>query len=91
MSLLEIDKEFISLLHFFFQRIELMKSIYEDVEDIDLLAGLWLEKLIPGGHVPPTFYCLVVEQLLRNIISDRHWYENSERPNAFTLCKHYII
>lgn len=73
------------------ERIELLKSAYEDVEDIDLIAGIWLEKLIPGGHVPQTFFCLVVEQLLRNVMADRHWYENSERPNAFTLDQLYEI
>ncbi|XP_052750505.1 peroxidase-like [Galleria mellonella] len=67
------------------ERIELLKEIYEHVEDIDLLAGIWMEKLIKGGSVPSTFYCLVVEQLIRNMISDRHWYERSNRPNAFTL------
>lgn len=74
-----------------FQRIELLKSAYEDVEDMDLIAGIWLEKLIPGVHVPHTFYCLVVDQLIRNIKADRHWYENPDRPNAFTLGMHYFV
>ncbi|KAJ8731726.1 hypothetical protein PYW08_014456 [Mythimna loreyi] len=67
------------------ERIEILREVYEKVEDIDLLAGVWVEKLIPGGFVPPTFYCLVVEQLKRNMISDRHWYERPNRPNAFTF------
>ncbi|XP_004925926.1 peroxidase [Bombyx mori] len=67
------------------ERIEILKDLYEDVEDMDLLAGIWVERRIKGGFVPPTFYCLVVEQLVRNIVSDRHWYESSKRPNAFSL------
>ncbi|CAG4966592.1 unnamed protein product [Parnassius apollo] len=66
------------------ERVELLKDVYENVEDIDLIAGIWLEKLIEGGNVPPTLYCVVVEQLLRVIASDRHWYERPKRPNAFT-------
>ncbi|XP_059052429.1 peroxidase-like [Achroia grisella] len=67
------------------ERLELLREIYENVEDIDLLAGIWNEKLIKDGSVPSTFYCIVVEQLIRSITSDRHWYERSDRPNAFTL------
>ncbi|CAK1604587.1 unnamed protein product [Parnassius mnemosyne] len=66
------------------ERVELLKEVYENVEDIDLMAGIWLEKLIEGGNVPPTLYCIVVEQFLRAIASDRHWYERPNRPNAFT-------
>lgn len=66
------------------EKIEIFAEVYESVEDIDLLAGIWAEIPIEGGHVPPTFYCLVVEQLKRNMYSDRHWYERPNRPNAFT-------
>lgn len=70
-----------------FQRIEILRELYEKVEDIDLMAGIWVEKHIKGGFVPPTFYCLVIDQLRRNVISDRHWYERQNRPNAFTARK----
>ncbi|CAK1604589.1 unnamed protein product [Parnassius mnemosyne] len=66
------------------ERVELLKEVYENVQDIDLMAGIWLERLIEGGNVPPTLYCIVVEQLLRVVASDRHWYERPNRPNAFT-------
>ncbi|CAK1604590.1 unnamed protein product [Parnassius mnemosyne] len=66
------------------ERVELLKEVYENVEDIDLMAGIWLERLIEGGQVPPTLYCIVVEQLLRVLASDRHWYERPHRPNAFS-------
>ncbi|XP_049866581.1 peroxidase-like [Pectinophora gossypiella] len=67
------------------ERIERLKDVYEHIEDIDLLAGIWLEKPLKDGYVPPTFYCLVVDNLLHNMVSDRHWYERPNRPNAFTL------
>ncbi|KAJ0179668.1 hypothetical protein K1T71_004259 [Dendrolimus kikuchii] len=67
------------------ERIEILREFYKSVEDIELLPGIYLEKPIKGGFVPPTFYCLVVDQFRRNMVSDRHWYERPNRPNAFTL------
>ncbi|XP_045488402.1 peroxidase [Pieris rapae] len=67
------------------ERIELLKEKYKDVEDIDLIVGMWLEKYIRGGTVPATFYCIIAHQQLRSVVSDRHWYERPNRPNAFNL------
>ncbi|KAJ8731724.1 hypothetical protein PYW08_014454 [Mythimna loreyi] len=67
------------------ERVEVLREMYEKVEDIDLLAGIWVERPISGGFVPSTFYCLVIDQLRRNVVSDRHWYERPNRPNAFTI------
>lgn len=79
-------RSFDDLIHIIdIERIEVLKEHYEHVDDIDLIAGIWVEKYIKGGFVPPTLYCLVVEQLMRNMIADRHWYERPNRPHAFTL------
>ncbi|XP_039750778.1 peroxidase-like [Pararge aegeria] len=67
------------------EKIELLKELYSDVKDIDLMAGIWVERAISDGRAPATFYCLMVDQLLRTIVSDRHWYERPNRPNAFTI------
>ncbi|XP_023939635.2 peroxidase-like [Bicyclus anynana] len=67
------------------ERIELLKELYDDVTDIDLMAGMWVERPISRGRAPATFYCLTVEQLVRTVASDRHWYERHNRPNAFTI------
>lgn len=64
---------------------EILKEYYKSPDDIELLAGVWMERPVDGGLAPPTFYCLMVEQLLRSIKSDRHWYE---RPNVFTWRKY---
>ncbi|XP_032511293.2 peroxidase-like [Danaus plexippus] len=66
------------------ERIEILKELYEHVEDIDLMAGIYSERYVQGGHVPLTLYCVVVEQMMRTMMSDRHWYERPNRPNAFT-------
>ncbi|XP_026739825.1 peroxidase-like [Trichoplusia ni] len=68
-------------------RITQLKALYEDVADIELLAGLWVEKQAAGTHVPPTFACLVGDQLKHSIHSDRHWYERQNRPNAFNAAQ----
>ncbi|XP_063821139.1 peroxidase-like [Ostrinia nubilalis] len=73
------------------ERIQQLRDAYEDVEDIDLLAGLWAETLTDGTYVPPTFYCLIKDQMLRSIQSDRHWYERETRPDAFTEEQMYEI
>ncbi|CAH0729040.1 unnamed protein product, partial [Brenthis ino] len=73
------------------ERIQLLKEKYKHIEDIDLMAGIWSERLIKGGYVPSTLYCVVVDQMYRNIVTDRHWYERPNRPNAFTLGKLFFI
>ncbi|XP_072940468.1 salivary peroxidase/catechol oxidase-like [Epargyreus clarus] len=67
------------------ERVEQLAEVYKHLEDIDLIAGMWMERPIYGGSVPPTFYCIMVDQLLRTIVSDRHWYESPNRPHAFTI------
>ncbi|XP_026740153.1 peroxidase-like [Trichoplusia ni] len=67
------------------ERIYRLRRLYKDVEDVELMSGLWVEKYVAGGMVPHTIYCLLADQLKRSIISDRHWYESSTRPHAFTL------
>ncbi|CAH1644589.1 unnamed protein product [Spodoptera littoralis] len=67
--------------------LEKLSDIYDSVEDIDLLAAMWVEKPIPGGHVPRIFYSILAEQLLRTMKSDRHWYERPNRPHAFTFAQ----
>ncbi|XP_063375010.1 peroxidase-like [Cydia amplana] len=65
-------------------KLELLKDLYKDIHDIELMAGVWVEKPVRGGYAPPTFYCLMVDQLIRSMVSDRHWYERPNRPNAFS-------
>ncbi|KAJ8731722.1 hypothetical protein PYW08_014452 [Mythimna loreyi] len=71
--------------------LEKLSEQYESVENIDLLAAMWLERTIKGGRVPFMFYSIVVEQLIRTIQSDRHWYERPNRPHAFTSEQLYEI
>ncbi|XP_063890539.1 peroxidase-like isoform X2 [Helicoverpa armigera] len=65
----------------------IMQDLYEDVRDIDLIAGLWVEKKMEGGHMPLLLAKIINENVLRSIRSDRHWYERPNRPFAFNLAQ----
>ncbi|XP_022824810.1 peroxidase-like [Spodoptera litura] len=65
-------------------KIKLLKYLYGDVKDIDLIVGLWIEKTMEGGHIPPTFANIINDNVMRALKSDRHWYERPNRPDAFT-------
>ncbi|XP_075972452.1 peroxidase-like [Anticarsia gemmatalis] len=64
--------------------VALLKEIYEDVIDVDLMSGLWLENPMKGGKIPQTLACIMMEDLLQSQTCDRHWYERCDRPHAFT-------
>lgn len=64
---------------------ELLESIYQNAEDVDLLAGALLEKPALGTIFGSTFSCLLSIQFsaLRN--ADRFWYENDIPPSSLSL------
>lgn len=64
--------------------VKILKTLYSNPEDIDLIAGALLEEPTPGCVLGPTLECLLQHQfvLLRN--SDRFWYENDLPPSSLT-------
>ncbi|XP_063890362.1 peroxidase-like [Helicoverpa armigera] len=62
----------------------ILQDLYEDVRDIDLIAGLWVTKKMEGGHIPLLLAKFLNDNILRSIKSDRHWYERPNRPYAFS-------
>ncbi|CAD0198072.1 unnamed protein product [Chrysodeixis includens] len=66
------------------EKVSILRDLYEDPKDIDLMAGLWTEKINKNAHIPPTLGCLLKDSIHRTIKGDRHWYERSDRPHAFT-------
>ncbi|KAG6457886.1 hypothetical protein O3G_MSEX010549 [Manduca sexta] len=70
--------------HLGWEYVEQLREIYNDINDVDLLVGLWGEKGGKQGFVPPTLGCLLGEQMYNEIVTDRHWYERPNRPYAFT-------
>ncbi|KAJ8733043.1 hypothetical protein PYW07_015642 [Mythimna separata] len=65
--------------------IVILERLYENVEDIDLLAGMWCSKMMDGGHIPELLAYILNDAWYKAVRSDRHWYERKDRPHAFTL------
>ena len=49
--------------------IKSLRSVYQDVADIDLFVGGLMEKKLAGGLLGPTFSCIIADQVLIFIIS----------------------
>lgn len=64
---------------------KMLESIYQNAEDVDLLAGALLETPALGTIFGPTLSCLLSIQFdtLRN--GDRFWYENDIPPSSLNL------
>jgi len=61
--------------------VERLKSVYEDVADIDLFSGGLAERRISGAMTGPTFACIIGLQFSHLRKCDRFWYEN-DLPNV---------
>ncbi|XP_057659333.1 peroxidase-like [Diorhabda carinulata] len=71
------------------QNIEKLKSVYRNVDDVDLYVGGLLERNYPGAKVGTTFFWIFIQQLLRFRQCDRFWYEHPEA--GFTKIQLKII
>jgi hypothetical protein len=63
----------------------LLKSVYQNVEDIDLFAGMTMENICAnGGLIGCTFQCLIGDVFARVKFGDRFYYEFSGQTGSFT-------
>ncbi|KAI5635960.1 peroxidase domain-containing protein [Phthorimaea operculella] len=62
-----------------------LKRQYNEVDDVDLMAGIYSEKLMPGAVVGPTLFCIMARNLVDMRRSDRHFFEQGVTPAALTL------
>ncbi|KAJ4441124.1 hypothetical protein ANN_10974 [Periplaneta americana] len=62
----------------------ILRTIYTNVEDVDLIVGGVLENPTHGAVLGATFTCLLAQQFISVRNSDRFWYENDIPPSSFT-------
>ncbi|XP_078684312.1 uncharacterized protein LOC144917857 [Branchiostoma floridae x Branchiostoma belcheri] len=64
---------------------ERLRSLYRNVNDIDVFVGGLAEESSPGGIVGPTFACLIAQQFQDLRKGDRFWFENRGQFTAAQL------
>ena len=67
--------------------VNVMKSLYKNVDDVDFWAAGIAEKAVPGGVIGKTFACISGLHFARLKFGDRFWYENAMPDVAFTGSK----
>jgi hypothetical protein len=80
-------KTFEDLLDIFPQSsVDLLKTVYNDVRDIDLYVGGALEnfKISDKSLVGETYKCLIRDHFVNTVVSDAYYYTHRNSPNPFT-------
>ncbi|KAK5976727.1 hypothetical protein GCK32_011934, partial [Trichostrongylus colubriformis] len=65
-------------------KVEYINTIYENVDDIDLLVGVLAEQPLKGALFGPTMACIAGKQFQRTRRGDRFWYENYFAQSGFS-------
>jgi peroxidase len=66
--------------------IDLLESVYDSVQDIDLYVGGALESFTTLKHklLGPTFSCIFRDQYRRMTSGDAYFFSHATNPNPFT-------
>ncbi|XP_013139647.1 PREDICTED: peroxidase [Papilio polytes] len=68
------------------QNVQILQTLYDTPEDVELVVAGSLETNVPGAQAGPTFLCILTEQFYRTRAGDRYFYENGADPEtALTL------
>ncbi|KAM3967109.1 LOW QUALITY PROTEIN: salivary peroxidase/catechol oxidase-like [Aphomia sociella] len=66
------------------EKMEVLKGLYDNVEDVELFAGLVSENFIQESNVGPTLYCIMAKQLQTFRFVDRFWFERGGQFHSFS-------
>ncbi|CAD7077890.1 unnamed protein product [Hermetia illucens] len=66
------------------KHLDLLKTIYESFEDVELSIGGALEQHEPDALLGPTFLCINILQFKILRKGDRYFFENGNQPYPFT-------
>ncbi|XP_075977647.1 peroxidase-like [Anticarsia gemmatalis] len=65
-------------------KVESLRRLYDDINDVELMVAIYLEKWLPGAFVGPTLYCIMVHNLILWRKSDKFFFEHGNFPAALT-------
>lgn len=66
------------------QDIEILKTLYSTVHDVDFLVGALLEKRVNGSLVGPSAACVIGDGFYRFRAGDRFFYDVQGQPGSFS-------
>ena len=70
---------------------EKLKSVYKDINTIDLWVGGLAEDHLEGAEVGETFHYILKDQFTRLRDGDRFWYQNGLTPKVNTFDIIFIL
>ncbi|EEB11263.1 Peroxidase precursor, putative [Pediculus humanus corporis] len=70
--------------HIDLENVNRLKKYYAHPDDVDLVVGGAIEKLVPETISGPTYLCIMLEQFYRTRVSDRFFYERGNNVGSFT-------
>lgn len=66
-----------------FQNIEKLKSVYTNIDDVELSVGGIFETKIPGTLAGEVYHCIFMKQFYNTRVGDRYWFESEDADLAF--------
>ncbi|XKL59210.1 hypothetical protein PGB90_000226 [Kerria lacca] len=67
------------------ENVKKLAFFYNHPDDVELIVGGSLERLVPGTLAGPTFLCLLIKQFYITRTSDRYFFEAGNQTGSFKL------